>query len=69
MQSIPSTPLVWRKTSPIFTPMLLVSGGPSWSCGGWTMFWFGGAGSDVNVLIPETSPTPLAWGTEAVDTS
>ena len=28
VQSIPSTLLVWRKTSPIFTPILLVSGGP-----------------------------------------
>ena len=27
------------------------------------------AGSDVHALILETSPTPLAWGTEAVDTS
>ena len=69
MQSIPSTLLVWRKTSPIFTPILLVSGGPEWSCGGWTMFWFGKAGSDVHALIPETSPTPLAWVTEAMDTS
>ena len=69
MQSIPSTLLVWRKTSPISTPILLVSGGPEWSCGGWTMFWFGKVGSDVHALIPEISPTPLAWGTEAVDTS
>ena len=28
VQSIPSTLLVWRKTSPIFTAILLVSGGP-----------------------------------------
>ena len=28
VQSIPSTLLAWRKTSPIFTPILLVSGGP-----------------------------------------
>ena len=28
VQSIPSTLLVWRKTSPIFTPILLLSGGP-----------------------------------------
>ena len=27
------------------------------------------SGFDVHALIPETSPTPLAWGTEAVDTS
>ena len=33
------------------------------------MFWFGKAGGDVHALIPETSLTPLAWGTEAVDTS
>ena len=69
MQSIPSTLLVWRKTSPVFTPILLVSGGPEWSCGGCTMFWFGKTGSDVDALITETIPTPLARGTKAVDTS
>ena len=69
MQSITSTLLVWRKTSPLFTPILLVSGVPQWSCGGWTMFWFGKASSDVHALILKTSPTRLAWGTEAVDTS
>ena len=33
------------------------------------MFWFGKAALDVHALIAETSPTPLASGTEAVDTS
>ena len=57
VQSLPSTLLVWRKTSPVFTPILLVSGGPKWSCGGWTMFWLGNAGSDVQALIAETPAT------------